>query len=267
VVIFVLLLQVSKLHALDHSWIIGCTNTQLYETVCHSTSGDPVHGMSGKPLSGVQSSTTLADTIIFDLSHAYQPSSSVVMEIRFRSDSLVHALDFALRYNEQIAVIDSISVTSPSIQYLYYYNPADSTLRFTSNSLNPYVADSAVARIWFGVLSGPFCSGDIFDVESYLNGDVCGYDITNCVISGIDEQETERKAGIYPNPVRSEFNITLPGPAKVYIFSVSGTLLKQAEHTMTAQPIDISELPDGIYMVKIDGGDFEFCEKLLKVDE
>src|SRR5262245_24469290 len=57
------------------------------------------------------------DSVYFDLSHAYQVAPTVDMQIRFRSDSAIHALDFALRYNHLKVSFDSLFVPLPAIQY------------------------------------------------------------------------------------------------------------------------------------------------------
>ncbi|MFC2121312.1 kelch repeat-containing protein [Bacteroidota bacterium] len=69
-------------------------------------------------------------------------------------------------------------------------------------------------------------------------------------IVGIKENEIVSKINLYPNPTNSIINITgLTKPAEVKIYSIQGKLLKT--ETQVENTIDISELPAGIYFLKL----------------
>ncbi len=206
--------------------------------------------------------TVPGDSVYFDLSHAYQVAPTVDMQIRFCSDSIIHSLDFALRYNDQSVTFDTLFVPLPTIQYLYYYNPIDSTLRFTSNSMNPYPADSVIGVVRFLVQSGPMCSGDIFDQESFLNGNACNNLVTDCVINGQTDPEEKLNARFYPNPAHGLLYMNLSEKACIQFFDISGKSIANFESVLPGTALDISAIPEGMYIIRIEGRSLFYCEKL-----
>lgn len=61
---------------------------------------------------------------------------------------------------------------------------------------------------------------------------------------------------LYPNPAHISFNISLPNytkPTTAILTDISGRLVKHFQITSTTQTINISNLKDGLYFLKIDG--------------
>ena len=71
---------------------------------------------------------------------------------------------------------------------------------------------------------------------------------------------------IFPNPVVDQLNIewSMNGQAMMSIFDQTGRLVKQLELKEGQQGIDISDLPNGVYMVKIKTQNQLLVEKLIK---
>ncbi|MFM8916278.1 MAG: cohesin domain-containing protein, partial [Bacteroidota bacterium] len=115
------------------------------------------------------------DTIFFDLSAASVVGSTVEFPVYYKSDDQVVALDFNFKYNHNKLDYDTIVKLANYLDVLSFYNTNDSTVRLTSytNTLF-YPNDSVLFKVKFTVLQpGPLCNGDIFAVNSLLNGDIC----------------------------------------------------------------------------------------------
>lgn len=69
--------------------------------------------------------------------------------------------------------------------------------------------------------------------------------------SGSDIEELANTLSVYPNPVAEEILINNADGANVSIYSVNGQVVKCVEHASASETICLSELPSGIYFVKI----------------
>ncbi|MFM7901987.1 MAG: cohesin domain-containing protein, partial [Bacteroidota bacterium] len=141
------------------------------------------------------------DTIFFDLSAAALVGSTVEFPVYYKSDDQVVALDFNFKYNHNKLDYDTIVKLANYLDVLSFYNTNDSTVRLTSytNTLF-YPNDSVLFKVKFTVLQpGPLCNGDIFAVNSLLNGDICTSGIVDCT-SGLSENSWLNEVTVFPNP-------------------------------------------------------------------
>jgi hypothetical protein len=67
---------------------------------------------------------------------------------------------------------------------------------------------------------------------------------------GIDET-TNNTLSIYPNPASYELNISGITSGRATIYSITGQKVLQLENEDLQQPIDISMLQNGLYVVNI----------------
>lgn len=85
---------------------------------------------------------------------------------------------------------------------------------------------------------------------------------TGCGI-GIDEFELAN-IDIYPNPANSYFTIEgYEDPVSVEIINTAG-ILNKSEVVNPGDRVDISSLPSGVYVLKIDLGDYSVTHRLIK---
>jgi len=81
------------------------------------------------------------------------------------------------------------------------------------------------------------------------------------------EKQDEQSLGLYPNPASHWVN--LRGSAMegslYYIYSANGRLLKKSR--VNQQTIDISDLPDGILLIKLERKNGHVMKKLVKMEE
>jgi hypothetical protein len=84
----------------------------------------------------------------------------------------------------------------------------------------------------------------------------------------------EFQATIFPNPARDimnlQFNQPLAADVKVQIFNMSGALVKSqqysANQTGSQNQLNISDLPGGLYMIRLQAGDAQYVTKLNKIN-
>ncbi|MEP1096121.1 MAG: T9SS type A sorting domain-containing protein [Cyclobacteriaceae bacterium] len=83
-----------------------------------------------------------------------------------------------------------------------------------------------------------------------------------------DEQvlsvESGPKVRLYPNPVTGQLNIESSETVEIVIFDLEGKKMKSA--MISQGKIDVSNLPKGLYLLKIKSDDYLKTEKLIKVN-
>ncbi len=205
------------------------------------------------------------DTVVFDLSKAVITGSYVEFPVSFKSDDVVNALDFSMKYNHANFLYDSV------LNHTYYltssslYNTTDQTIRFTSNSFHVYTHDTALVTVRFTMLNGTdLCSSDLNSITAYLNGDPCSFKVTNCLSAGIkDEKETDDLIKVYPNPANDFLNVEVPEKATFQLFDITGKQIVFQTNVNQKQEINIQNIANGIYLVRIFNDKFSSFKKIV----
>lgn len=100
-----------------------------------------------------------------------------------------------------------------------------------------------------------------------------GFNITvnNNILTGLNENNFEATFQIFPNPGKNYFNVSLTNNSKdnctIEILNGAGIMVRKinlGNDSEINSTIDISELPDGIYMVKTNLGTRQSVRKLIK---
>jgi hypothetical protein len=107
--------------------------------------------------------------------------------------------------------------------------------------------------------------------DSYINSDYFGtmllVDPDKQFVSSAAMPKEEKKFSIYPNPVKNRVNIecneSLSSLASVEILSLDGKIVSTIPIHSQRQSIDLNELSNGLYMVKIKAGNYLQSEKLM----
>lgn len=89
----------------------------------------------------------------------------------------------------------------------------------------------------------------------------------NELINGIEDKVTNRDYRIYPNPSTNFINIELNNPGDVTLTMVNPTgqvILKKQITKKQIERINISDLSNGMYFIKIAGQDYSNIEKIIK---
>lgn len=78
---------------------------------------------------------------------------------------------------------------------------------------------------------------------------------------GTAETAFQKKADVYPNPSSGTFHLNLEKNSKITLYDQSGKLMKTAEAVKGENNIDISELPDGIYLLRSESASYKIIKK------
>lgn len=205
------------------------------------------------------------DTVVFDLAQSDTSLNQVEFPVYILSDDTVNALDFSFKYNELDFSFDSIIDLTTYMQTFSYYNPFDSTLRFTSNSFQGYEKDSALLTIRFTILSGQFCDTDLRSVKVYLNGEVCSVKIVDCLHVNVAELNTKAATfTLYPNPVIDAFTIEASQDANIELFQMDGRIVLQLSvKAFEKLVIDTKNMDAGLYLLRTFNAQFNQTEKII----
>jgi Secretion system C-terminal sorting domain len=211
------------------------------------------------------------DTVVFDLFNSSVAGTKVSFPIRFFSDDTVlYSLDFSFKYNQVKLLFDTIINLKPSIySNISFYNPSDSTVRFTSSALGitTYYPDSvplAIAR--FTVLSGALTISDLKSVKVFLNGDPCSVKITNYSTVGVTEvSPIQNSVLIYPNPTEQVLKIESDENAMAELLDFNGKSIIHSTKILanTIHEMDVTHLAKGIYMMKVFNNHFVKTTKVV----
>lgn len=160
-----------------------------------------------------------ADTVVFDLSRASCVGTFFVVPVSFKSNDVIYAIDFSMKYNLSKITYDSIINHYPaSVSASANYNTGDSTLRFTSFCLSNMAHDTPIVSVKFNLISGTVGVSDFNNLHAYLNGDACCYKIIPPVAATI--------ASSGPTIINSGDTLTLIGTQTsglTYLWSTNAT--------------------------------------------
>lgn len=93
--------------------------------------------------------------------------------------------------------------------------------------------------------------------------------VSENLASGIEDLENiANSISIYPNPISDNFfvsnSLNETGCISIQISDISGALVKQVQNAVAYQPIDIADLADGVYFVRIETSAGECIKKIVK---
>ena len=201
------------------------------------------------------------DSVVFDLSQATEQSGYVEFPVYFLSDDIINAVDFSMKYNTVDFAFDTIIKLAGYLQVTSNL-AADTTLYYTSYSLQTITNDTPLVKVRFTVLTpGQFCSNDLTSVVAYLNGDLCSVTVIDCIPNGVEDQESGKTiTGIYPNPVTEnvtvEFSVAGKGAVTISVIDIAGKIVYQTarqgytsgQHKLN---LNLSSVENGVYTVLI----------------
>lgn len=205
------------------------------------------------------------DTIFLDLPASTLVGNSIEFPVNFSSDDYVYAVDFALKYNNQNVEFDTIINITPGLNYLYYLNPNDSVLRFTSYRLGQIQNGSNVVKLRFTSPNGIICYTDFTILTGYLNGDQCSIVSDSCsqIPNSIDSPSNSPLISIFPNPANNALNIKSPPFSYLEIFDSRLNLILEMNLDDSLSSIDVSDFGAGIYFLKFASNGVISWEKVM----
>ncbi len=112
------------------------------------------------------------DTVLFDFSNAFCTPSYMQVPVKFNSDDMIYAMDFALQFDPGVFTYMSIINHQSYLSYSANYNSSDSTLRFTSFSFQPMDNNTNLISIRFSLPVSQIDYAQFDSVYTLLNGDI-----------------------------------------------------------------------------------------------
>ena len=239
-------------------------STALFIGAANGYAQDAVKSKTGQHL--ITLNIDNQDSVFFDLFNATVAGTTIEFPVSVKSDDVINALDFSFRYNEAELEFDTILNLTNYIQDLSFYNPADSTVRFTSYSFTqPFTNDTPLVVVRFTILTGVFCSNDLLNTEALLNGDGCAEKIIECQSTGIQEPQPNVMVNVFPNPAQESIFIDVNEKSKVDIYDTTG---RNVLFDYSLEPGFVNEIPtgfmnNGIYFLKVKYESRVFEKKLV----
>lgn len=211
-------------------------------------------------------SSANGDKVIVDLSKGIFNGNSVEVPVSFVSSNPVTSMDFAMKYDESELSFNGMVNYPANTNVLAYMNPASKTLRSTFASLNlsAFSAEQAVAYIRFETKNGEIDEKQFNSLVGYINGDVVPMEVVNRTV-GINSTPADNAVNIYPNPTSGILHVTSISDATVQLFDLTGkvVLLQTTVSASKTQEINVSNLVNGVYMLKISNNDFTTIKKVV----
>ncbi len=212
------------------------------------------------------------DTVVFDLSQAFVVNGFVEFPVSFKTDDVIYALDFSLKYNQNKYSFDTIIDMTTYLLDNSFYNPFDSTIRFTSSSLTPIPNLTQLVKIRFDTITTSLmCFGDIYTLKGYLNGDQCSVKLVDCNVLSVTENSfTPGSISVFPVPAKEAVHIRISEliyNAVVSLIDLSGRIMEEQNHSVVHEgsvlSFETGNLSEGIYLVNVKSGKNSFTGKLV----
>ncbi len=234
--------------------------------ICQQTSGETYKGVLIGDVNGNYATigasgsfrTSTSDKIVFDLSKAVTTDEYVDVPVSISSNQAVYSLDFALQFNESNITFNSVIDQTGYLEELSSFNITDRTLRFTSNSIQDYDKNKSMIALRFTSKSGKISETDLLSVEGYLNGELTRVEMRSSNLNVHD-------ISIYPNPASGSINVEADVDARLQLSDMDGrqVIPEQNVNANQRNEINIQNVSDGIYMMKIYNNNFVSVKKVV----
>ena len=124
--------------------------------------------------------------------------------------------------------------------------------------------NGSYATVWHRYIQNS--SSNIFE---YLDQKYQGMSvrcIKDSASTGLNNENFNEGINIYPNPVTEKIVVKINDntDVDVTLFNILGEVMLQQRISSTNNEINVSELPAGIYLIKIYSSDFTFEQKIIK---
>lgn len=191
------------------------------------------------------------DSVIFDCSQLTGATGAIQIPVSIKSDDLVYAVDFSLKYDHSVLQYDTTINVTTYLQGLSNYNSVDSTIRFTSSTFSPCTNDTTLALVKFILLAPSFTNGSIYTLKGYLNGTLCSTKYIQPSPVGISENAIKNFT-IYPNPAHDVVSINFENADRIEVLNLLGqTVYSENVQAMNSLSMNTSNLVNGVYFVKL----------------
>ena len=208
------------------------------------------------------------DSVVYDIFNAVEAGGFVEFPVKFFSNDIINAVDFSFNYDTLSFAYDTTIRLAPYMS-ITAHETSSRTVFFTSFSTQTITNDTPLIKLRFHILSGHFCSNSINTVTSYLNGDPCSNKITECLFTGMPENNRNENAlNIFPSPVNTSATITFTSLPQqnltLQLFDASGRLIKEEKISGNPHTLYTDSFENGIYWCKV-VNEFQVTEAISKI--
>lgn len=191
------------------------------------------------------------DSVIFDCSQLTGATGAIQIPVSIKSDDLVYAVDFSLKYDHSVLQYDTTINVTTYLQGLSNYNSVDSTIRFTSSTFSPCTNDTTLALVKFILLAPSFTNGSIYTLKGYLNGTLCSTKYIPPSPLGVEENVMKHFT-VYPNPAQDAVSINFENAKHLEVLNLLGqTVYSENIEGISSSNMNTSEFANGVYFVKL----------------
>jgi hypothetical protein len=85
-----------------------------------------------------------------------------------------------------------------------------------------------------------------------------------CITVGINEISSENSLNIFPNPATNNITIETPQKANIMIINLQGQIINTLQTKEDKTTVDVSALPGGVYIIKLNTADGSVVRKFVK---
>lgn len=205
------------------------------------------------------------DTVVFDLAQAVINGTFIEIPVFILTDDTINALDFSLKYNHTNLLYDTILDLTTHLSTLSYYNPSDSTIRFTSNSFTAYAKATPLVALRFDMLTMQMFSTDLYTLKGYLNGIACSVKLTGSGLTIGIPTINQINIKIYPSPSKGDFTIS-SGEfiKKITVFNALGDNVYQNSNCWSQLIfVELQDYENGIYFLKTETDSGSSTHKII----
>ncbi|MEY4594658.1 MAG: hypothetical protein RIQ47_1068 [Bacteroidota bacterium] len=234
-------------------------------TACPEFFGDVFRGILVGDVNGSYSATNPNsnfrlsgnESVVLDGASSNQNGQFIDVPVYFTSTEDVHALDFALKFNENALRFVGVTTSDNTTEGLAHFNEDDRTVRYTSFNLNSMNAMVKIATARFEVLNGSYSSNDIEITEAYLNGDAVRFSNSSLAESV--------NLMVYPNPTNADLNIVSTQDVQVEIYDVNGSLVFSRPQLMAGDRLVVAtgSFASGVYTLRAVNSNFVSTQKIV----
>jgi Secretion system C-terminal sorting domain len=205
--------------------------------------------------------SSVTKKVIFDISKAIVNDSIVEIPVSVSSETPVHALDLAIPLLEKNLIFKTIVNHSQNLESESYFNPLDRTLRITSNSMQNYELKKSIISVRFNLNGARFHPFDLGSIDAYVNGEQASLK----VIDADNEVNSVHSIEIFPNPSKDLVSVSVSEDAAAQVLDLNGKLVvyEPKVKANVISEINVSALPNGVYVIKIANDNFVSAKKLV----
>lgn len=266
---------ISTLHQspLDESLLyVGTTDGNIWRTVNGGTNWDPLAGLPKRYFTEVIASADVRERVFATISgykdnentpHVYQSNDNGMTWESIAGNLpplAINAMQVIPGYDDKILFVGTDGGVYGTM------NGGQIWERVGTNMPIIAVYDLEWNRGENTLVAGTFARAVMsYPLEGIVEGDN---------LSSVDFKTQEKVAlTLFPNPVGNDLNLSFVNnrpnePVRISIYTIDGKLMKQVSKRTkkeVAWKVNISDLPSGNYLVKLDGDYFSFSEQFVKI--